>query len=152
MKDKLNSENERLRLNSEELIQKNQNLIKENQNLSEEVNQLKSFINKFTVSSERLKMMFESQHAVFDKSRLGWIPLLNNKPLKKKVINSPSKPSNKITYFKHKKIGHKNFTYGSNTNKSNGKVITFKQIWVPKGTICTNPQGPKQAWVPKMKI
>ena len=152
MKDKLNFENEHLRLNSEELIQKNQNLIKENQNLSEEVNQLKSFINKFTVSSERLKTMFESQHADFDKSKLDWTSLLNNKPLNKKVINSPSKPSNKITCFKYEKNRHKNFTYCFNTSKSNDKIITIKQIWIPKGTICTNSQRPKQAWVPKMKI
>ncbi len=134
------------------MIQKNQSLIKENQNLSEEINQSKSLINKFTVSSERLKLMFESQYVAYDKSKLGLTPLLNNKSLEKKVINSPSKPLNKITYFKHEKNGHNNFTYRSNTIKSNGKVITIKQIWIPKGTICPNSQGPKQAWVPKMKI
>ncbi len=149
---KLNSENEILRLNSEQLIQKNQNLIKENQNLSKEINQLKSFINKFTVSSERLKMMFESQHADFDKSKFGLTPSLSNESLKKKVLNLSSKSSKRITYFKHQKNGHNNLTYSSSTIKSNGKVITIKQIWVPKGTICPNSQGPKQAWVPKMKI
>ncbi|GAV57789.1 hypothetical protein CFOL_v3_01325 [Cephalotus follicularis] len=25
----------------------------------------------------------------------------------------------------------------------------IKKIWVPKGTIVTNPQGPKIIWVPK---
>ena len=95
--------------------------------------------------------MFESQHADFDKSKFSLTPSLSHKSLEKKVINLPSKPLNKIIYFKNKKDGNNNFTYRSSIIKSNGKVITIKQIWVPKGTICPNSQGLKQAWVPKMR-
>ena len=42
------------------------------------------------------------------------------------------------------------FTKVAKEKLSFGK-INFKKNWIPKGTIIiTNPQGPKQVWVPKL--
>ena len=53
-----------------------------------------------------------------------------------------------ITCFSCGKIGQKAFV--CNTRKLNGKIV--KRIWIPKGTIATNPKGSKKTWVPKTVI
>ncbi|MDM1786908.1 hypothetical protein, partial [Acinetobacter bereziniae] len=50
-----------------------------------------------------------------------------------------------VTCFKCRDIGHK--AYECTERKTDNKII--KRIWIPKGTLATNPKGPKKAWVPK---
>ena len=52
----------------------------------------------------------------------------------------------KVTYFKCDKLEHKAYACLSSESEN------VKKVWVPKGTIVTNPKGSKKDWVPKVKV
>ena len=52
-----------------------------------------------------------------------------------------------IVCFKYNKIDHKIFE--CNTNRIDHTLV--KQIWILKEIMNTNTNGPKKAWVPKLK-
>ena len=118
-------------------------LIQENQNFKDEINRLKSIVDKFTLSSNKLNMIFDNQKAIYDKAGLGYKPLKKQKFLKDIYVNYSSNKSTNTSCFKCGRIGHKSYTCLIN------KYANTKKIWVPKGTILTNLKGPKKAWVPK---
>ena len=119
------------------VLKDNKNFTKENQDLKNQILALKNKINDLNKVNDSLT---QENNALKKKN----LELSNEKKNKfSKVVHE----NHSTIYFKCNKVGHKAF-------ECNIKRIghTFvKQIWVPKGTTCTNPKGPKIAWVPKFK-
>ena len=92
-------------------------------------------------------MILDNQKAVYDKDGLDYNPLKKQKFLKNIFVNSSSNKFSNITCFKYDKVGHKSYIYFSRKSENSN----VRKIWVPKGTIVTNPKGSKLAWVPKVK-
>ena len=83
--------------------------------------------------------MLKNQTAIFDKAGLRYRCYD-----KQKTIKNPYKKSSKdnLTCFHCRKVGHRSYTCRTKNTK-------VKQVWIIKGTINTNPKGPKIAWIPK---
>ncbi|GAV58008.1 hypothetical protein CFOL_v3_01544, partial [Cephalotus follicularis] len=116
------------------------------------VNLEKSF-SKFTLGSMKLEETLAIQRPYLDKTGIGYTPL----EVKGKLKNTKTRPyctyCNKVGHIVDKcfkKIAH----YHSHARPyPNHNTITFRQIWVPKGTIkqkC-NINGPNKQWVPRSK-
>lgn len=136
----MKNEIKNLTLEKERILKDNYLLLKENQSLKNEVNRLKPIVDRFTLSSEKLKIILNSQRAVYNRAGLGYNLRERQKFLKNIYVHADD--STKITCFKCEKLGHKAYTCHTHN---------VRKIWVPKGTILTNPRGPKKAWVPKSK-
>ena len=124
---------------NDELENLNINLTNELDVSKKELNKIKPLFDKFTLSSQRLDEMIKNQKAIFDKVGLGY-----RYYDKQKAIKNLYKKSSKdnLTCFHYGKVGHRSYTCRTkNTN--------VKQVWIIKGTINTNPKGPKIDWVPK---
>ncbi len=76
-------------------------------------------------------------------------------------FNEPKREKQKIKSFPTTHVRSKFVKFNKRIQKyipCNPKICKFmdkiaiKRIWVPKGTIIANLQGPKRAWVPKLKI
>ncbi|GAV60818.1 LOW QUALITY PROTEIN: zf-CCHC domain-containing protein/UBN2 domain-containing protein, partial [Cephalotus follicularis] len=128
-------------------------LEKEVESLKEKNVNLEKSFSKFTLGSKKLEEMLASQRSYLDKTGIGYAPL----EVKAKLKNTKTKPH--CTYCH--KVGHtinKCFKriahFHSHTRRSpNQNPITFRQIWIPKGTIkqkC-NYNGPNNQWVPRSK-
>ncbi|GAV81188.1 hypothetical protein CFOL_v3_24647 [Cephalotus follicularis] len=129
-------------------------LEKEVESLKEKNVNLEKSFSKFTLGSKKLEEMLASQRSYLDKTGIGYAPL----EVKAKLKNTKTKPH--CTYCHRvghainkcfKRIAH----FHSHTRPSpNHNPITFRQIWVPKGTInqkC-NIIGPNKQWVPRSKL
>ena len=88
-------------------------------------------------------MILNIQKAVFDKAGLGY---KNN--LKQKIANNLYKKSSSenTICFCCGKTGHKSYICNLRKNSSKSK---FKKVWIIKGSIFTNHEGPKNTWLPK---
>ncbi|GAV79721.1 zf-CCHC domain-containing protein/UBN2 domain-containing protein [Cephalotus follicularis] len=116
------------------------------------VNLEKSF-SKFTLGSKKLEEMLGSQRSYLDKTGIGYAPL----EVKAKLKNAKTRPHctycNKIGHVRSKcfkRIAHSH----SHTRPSpNHNPITFRQVWVPKGTVKqkSNYKGTNKQWVPRSK-
>ena len=140
LKEKDSLKNNRSFETNEKIKKQNKELLLQNKNYKEELEKVKPFVEKFTFSSEKLNMLLNSQHAVFNKAGLGFKPHNQQKLYKNFFIPA----SSNITCYACDKLGHKSYI----CNKR--KLNTFEKIWVPKGTNLTNPKGPKMTWVPKV--
>lgn len=80
-------------------------------------------------------MTLNNQRAIFTKTNLGFKSQNKQKFLKNFFVKASSTPSN-ITYFYYKNVGHK--VYTCDFRKMNKNKI--KILWVPNGTIFTNPK------------
>ncbi|GAV85805.1 zf-CCHC domain-containing protein [Cephalotus follicularis] len=129
-------------------------LEKEVESLKEKNVNLEKSFSKFTLGSKKLEEMLASQRSYLDKTGIGYAPL----EVKAKVKKTKTRPH--CTYCH--KVGHvidkcfkKISHFHSHTRPSpNHNTITFRQIWVPKGTIkqkC-NINGPNKQWVPRSKL
>ena len=71
---------------------------------------------------------------------------ISSKHVRPKFASSRSYYSNsRIVCYACNNIGHKAFECHLKHNDKR----KIKKVWVPKGTISTNLQGSKKAWVPK---
>ena len=116
---KLSSKYRNLEVKNQSLLKENINLLnykdnlsKENDRLVKEVEKLKPIVDKFTLSSQKLNLVLDSQKAVYDKAGLGYNPSRNQKYLRnmfsKWFIFNP-----KIAYYKLNKVSKKYDEYNS---------------------------------------
>ncbi|GAV64619.1 hypothetical protein CFOL_v3_08137, partial [Cephalotus follicularis] len=132
----------------------NIDLEKEVETLKDKNVKLEKSFSKLTLGSIKLDEMFAIQRPYLDKTGIGYAPL----EVKTKLKNTKTRPyctyCHKVghvvgKYFK--KIAH----YHSHAIPSpHHNPITFRQIWVPKGTVkqkC-NFNGPNKQWVPRSKF
>ncbi|GAV67928.1 hypothetical protein CFOL_v3_11431 [Cephalotus follicularis] len=128
-------------------------LEKEVESLKEKNVNLEKSFSKFTLGSKKLEEMLGSQRSYLDKTGIGYAPL----KVKAKLKNTKTRPHctycNKIGHVRNKcfkRIAHSH----SHTRPSpNHNPITFRKVWVPKGTIKqkSNYNGPNKQWVPRSK-
>ncbi|GAV92170.1 UBN2 domain-containing protein [Cephalotus follicularis] len=114
----------------------------ENEKLKLEIDALKKTFSKFSNSSDKLDNLLGLQRCVFDKAGLGYEEMNNVKHFNNFFVN---KVEPKIICKYCGRLGHISTScfHRKNIDKS-------KKVWVPKGNILTNPQGPKFIWVPKL--
>ncbi|GAV64068.1 hypothetical protein CFOL_v3_07586 [Cephalotus follicularis] len=118
--------------------------MEENERLKIEIDALKKTFSKFSNSSDKLDNLLGLQRCVFDKAGLGYeqmknVKHFNNFFVKKVEPQICCNYCGKIGYISTSCIFRKNLCFGKT-----------RKIWVPKGTLVTNLQGPKFKWVPKV--
>ena len=93
---------------------------------------------------ENLDKILKSQKGYLDRTGIGYIAQHSSKPCEN-LFEKMSATSITCNYCC--KVGHyaHRCLYRNNISKS-------KMIWVPKGTIATNLEGPKKMWVPKTTL
>ncbi|GAV79727.1 hypothetical protein CFOL_v3_23190 [Cephalotus follicularis] len=121
-------------------------LEKEVESLKEKNVNLEKSFRRFTLGSKKLEEMLASQRSYLDKTGIGYALL----EVKAKLKNTKTRPHctycNKIGHVRSKcfkRIAHSH----SHTRPSpNHNPITFRQVWVPKGTIKqkSNYNGPNK--------
>ncbi|GAV67406.1 zf-CCHC domain-containing protein [Cephalotus follicularis] len=128
-------------------------LEKEVESLKENNVNLEKSFSKFTLGSKKLEEMLASQRSYLDKTGIGYAPLEVKAKLKKTKTRPHCTYCHKIGHTINKcfkRIAHSH----SHTRPSpNHNPITFRQVWVPKGTISQkcNYKGPNKQWVPRSK-
>ncbi|GAV58230.1 zf-CCHC domain-containing protein/UBN2 domain-containing protein [Cephalotus follicularis] len=128
-------------------------LEKEVESLKEKNVNLEKSFSKFTLGSKKLEEMLASQISYLDKTGIGYAPLEVKAKLKKTKTRPDCTYCHKIGHAFNKcfkRIAHSH----SHTRPSpNHNPITFRQVWVPKGTIKqkSNSNGPNKQWVPRSK-
>ncbi|GAV61985.1 zf-CCHC domain-containing protein [Cephalotus follicularis] len=130
-------------------------LEKEVESLKEKNVNLEKSLSKFTLGSKKLDEMLGSQRSYLDKTDIGYAPL----EVKAKLKNAKTRPHctycNKIGHVRNncfKRISH---SHHSHTRPPpNHNPITFRQVWVPKGTISPkcNIKRPNRQWVPRSNL
>ncbi|GAV91917.1 hypothetical protein CFOL_v3_35302 [Cephalotus follicularis] len=131
----------------------NVDLEKEVESLKEKNVNLEKSFSKFTLGSKKLEEMLASQRSYLDKTGIGYAPLEVKAKLKKTRTRPHCTYCHKIGHAINKcfkRIAHSH----SHTRPSpNHNPITFRQVWVPKGTIkpTCNIKGPNKQWVPRSK-
>ncbi|GKV11303.1 hypothetical protein SLEP1_g22568 [Rubroshorea leprosula] len=130
------------------LKKENEDLKKENENLRKKVCDLENVISKFTLSKEKFDSILKSQKSVYDKGGIGFDYSKKQKTFKNFFVRVSQFSNPNVTCYCCNAKGH--FAYACPLKRliAQGKV---KQIWVPKGTLSSNSQGPKQIWVSKIK-
>ncbi|GAV62011.1 zf-CCHC domain-containing protein [Cephalotus follicularis] len=117
--------------------------LEENEKLKIEIDALKKSFSTFSNSSAKLDNLLGLQRCVFDKAGLSYEEMKNVKHFK---IFFVKKVKPKIICNYCDKLGHISTSYIFRNILCFGKT---RKIWVPKGTLVTNLQGPKFKWVPK---
>ncbi|GAV76419.1 LOW QUALITY PROTEIN: zf-CCHC domain-containing protein/UBN2 domain-containing protein [Cephalotus follicularis] len=117
--------------------------LKENEKLKIEIDALKKSFSTFSNSSAKLDNLLGLQRCVFDKAGLGYEQMKNVKHFNNFFVK---KVEPQIVCNYCGRLGHISTSYFYKNNIYLGKT---KKIWVPKGTLVTNLQGPKFKWVPK---
>ncbi|GAV72044.1 hypothetical protein CFOL_v3_15533 [Cephalotus follicularis] len=117
--------------------------LEENEKLKIEIDALKKTFSKFFNSSNKLDNLLGLQRCVFDKVGLGYdqmnnVKLFNNFFVKKVETQICCNYCGRLGHISTSCMFRNNFCYGKT-----------RKIWVPKGTLVTNLQGPKLKWVPK---
>ncbi|GAV71510.1 hypothetical protein CFOL_v3_15004 [Cephalotus follicularis] len=104
----------------------------ENEKLKLEIDALKKTFTKFSNSSDKLDNLLRLQRCVFDKVGLDYEEMNNVKHFNNFIVK---KVEPKISCNYCGRLGH---IFTSCFHRKNiGKT---KKVWVPKGTILTNPQ------------
>ncbi|GAV71501.1 hypothetical protein CFOL_v3_14995, partial [Cephalotus follicularis] len=113
----------------------------ENKKLKIEINALKKSLSTFSNSSTKLDNLLGLQMCVFDKAGLGYEQMKNVKHFNNFFVKKVE-PQFCCNFCG--RLGHVSTScfYRKNIGKT-------RKIWVPKGTLVTNLQGPKFKWVPK---
>ncbi|GAV67487.1 zf-CCHC domain-containing protein [Cephalotus follicularis] len=117
------------------------------------VNLEKSF-SKFTLGSKKLEEMLGSQRSYLDKTGIGYAPLEVKAKLKKARKRPHCTYCNKLGHTRNKCFRRIAHSHHSHTRPSPyHDLITFRQVWVPKGTISakSNIKGPNKQWVPRSR-
>ncbi|GAV65953.1 zf-CCHC domain-containing protein/DUF4219 domain-containing protein [Cephalotus follicularis] len=139
------------------------NFKKENEKLKIEVDAIKKMFSKFSSSSDKLDRLLGVQRCVFDKAGLGFGEM--NKVKHVENLLDRKKTDNVVSCNFCDKNGHIASKCWNTKNVVScnfcGKIghissvcwhkkysMKVKEIWVPKGTIPTNLNGPKVIWVP----
>ncbi|GAV90905.1 zf-CCHC domain-containing protein, partial [Cephalotus follicularis] len=117
--------------------------MEENEKLKIEIDALKKSFSIFSNSSAKLDNLLGLQRCVFDKAGLGYEEMKNVKHFNNLCVK---KFEPKIVCNYCGRIGHISTSCFVRNNLCHGKT---RKIWVPKGTLVTNLQGPKFKWVPK---
>ncbi|GAV72738.1 hypothetical protein CFOL_v3_16226 [Cephalotus follicularis] len=117
--------------------------LEENEKLKIEIDALRKTFSKFSNSSDKLDKLLGSQRCVFEKAGLGYEQMKNVKHFRNFFVKKVE-PQFCCNYCG--RIGHVSSSCIFRKNLRFGKS---KKIWVPKGTLVTNLQGPKFKWVPK---
>ncbi|GLT28089.1 hypothetical protein SLA2020_030450 [Shorea laevis] len=137
--DALKRENEDLKKENEVLNKENEVLKKEDEALQKEDEVLKKENEVLRKENEDLKRKTWG---------IGFDYFKKQKTFKTSFVRASQSSHPKVTCYCCGEKGHYAYACPLKRLIAQGKV---KQIWVPKGTIRTNPQGPKQIWVPKIK-
>ncbi|GAV89757.1 zf-CCHC domain-containing protein [Cephalotus follicularis] len=116
----------------------------ENKNLKLEIDALKKTFSKFCNCSNKLDNLLGLQRCVFDKAGLGYEEMNNVKHFNNFFVK---KVEPKIVCNYCGKLGHVSTSCIYRNKLCFGKT---RRIWVLKGTLMTNLQGPKFKWVPKV--
>ncbi|GKU88706.1 hypothetical protein SLEP1_g2935 [Rubroshorea leprosula] len=140
--------NNTLKKENEDLKKGNEDLKKENEVLKRKACDLENVISKFTLSKEKFDSILKSQRNVYDKGGIGFDYSKKQKTFKITFVRASQSYHVNVTCYCCGANGHFAFVCPLKRLIAQGKV---KQIWVPKGTLSTNPHGPKQIWVPKIK-
>ncbi|GAV60315.1 zf-CCHC domain-containing protein, partial [Cephalotus follicularis] len=130
-------------------------LEKEVESLKEKNVNLEKSFSKFTLGSKKLEEMLGSQRSYLDKTGIGYAPLEDKDKLKKTRIRPHCTYYNKIGHVRNKCFKRIAHSHHSHTRPSpNHNPITFRQVWVPKGTISKecNIKGPNKQWVPRSNL
>ncbi|GAV82915.1 hypothetical protein CFOL_v3_26366 [Cephalotus follicularis] len=134
-------------MNEIEILNLSSNLsidsLKENEKLKIEIDALKKSFSIFSNSSTKLDNLLGLQRCVFDKAGLGYEEIKNVKHFNNFFVK---KFEPKIVCNYCGRMGHISTSCFARNNLCYGKT---RKIWVPKGTLVTNLQGPKLKWVPK---
>ncbi|GAV83691.1 hypothetical protein CFOL_v3_27137 [Cephalotus follicularis] len=117
--------------------------LEENEKLKIEIDALNKTFFKFSNSSDKLDKLLGLQRCVFDKAGLGYDEMKNVKHFQNFFIK---KSEHKMSCNYCGRLGHVSTSCFIRNNLCIGKT---KKVWVPKGTLVTNLQGPKFKWVPK---
>ncbi|GAV79787.1 zf-CCHC domain-containing protein [Cephalotus follicularis] len=115
----------------------------ENKKLKLEIDALKKTFSKFSNSSDKLDNLLGLRRCVFDKAGPGYEEMNNVKHFNNFFVK---KNEPKIVCNHCGRLGH---ISTSCSLKKNLSLVKTRRIWVPKGTVVTNLQGPKFSWVPK---
>ncbi|GAV88416.1 UBN2 domain-containing protein [Cephalotus follicularis] len=151
----LNIENKELKSASISLIDKEDKnkieILEENKNLKIEIDALKKTFSKFSSSSEKLEKLLGIQRCVFDKAGLGYDEMNNvkhyqnffdrkNKIEKEKIEKDFIKKKNSFISCNYcGKNGHISSSCFYKNHFMSRSQLKIKKVWVPKGTIITNP-------------
>ncbi|GAV80747.1 zf-CCHC domain-containing protein [Cephalotus follicularis] len=117
--------------------------MEENEKLKIEIDALKKYFSTFSNSSAKLDNLLGLQRCVFDKAGLGYEEMKNVKHFNNLFVK---KVEPKISCNYCGRLGHISTSCIYRNNLSFGKS---RKIWVPKGTLVTNLQGPKFKLVQK---
>ena len=116
------------------MIKENESLKDKNYKIEIELSKINPFVEKFIFISQKLDIIMNNQKAVFDRADLGF----RSYAKQKSTNNLCKKSSNKnMTCSYSRKLGHKFFVCKFKRN--------MKQIWIIKGFLRTNHEGPKKA-------
>ncbi|GAV90275.1 zf-CCHC domain-containing protein, partial [Cephalotus follicularis] len=127
-------------------------LEKEVESLREKNVNLEKSFSKFTLGSKKIEEMLGRQRSYLDKTGIGYAPLEVKAKLQKTRIRPHCTYCNKIGQTRNKCFRRIAHSHHSHTRPSpNHELITFRQVWVPKGTIKqkSNIKGPNRKWVPR---
>ncbi|GAV71205.1 zf-CCHC domain-containing protein [Cephalotus follicularis] len=128
-------------------------LEKEVESLKEKNVNLEKSFSKFTLGSKKLEEMLASQRSYLDKTGIGYAPL----EVKAKLKNTKTRPHctycNKIGHVRNKCFKRIANHHSHTRPPPNHNPITFRQVWVPKGTIKqkSNYNVPNKQYVPRLK-
>ncbi|GAV89557.1 zf-CCHC domain-containing protein [Cephalotus follicularis] len=125
---------------------------KEIESLREKNVNLEKSFSKFTLGSKKLEEMLGSKRSYLDKTGIGYTPLEVKAKLKKTRTRPHCTYCNKMGHARNKCFRRIAHSHHSHTRPSpNHNPISFRQVWVPKGTISpkSNIQGPNKQWVPR---
>ncbi|GKV42183.1 hypothetical protein SLEP1_g49620 [Rubroshorea leprosula] len=136
-----------LKKENEDAKMENEDLKKENEVLKRKGCDLENVISKFTFSKEKFDSILKSQ-SIYDKGGIGFDYSKRQKTFKNSFVRASQSSHPNVTCYCCGANGHFAYVCPLKRLIAQGKV---KQIWVPKGTLSTNPHGPKQIWVPKIK-
>ncbi|GAV82019.1 hypothetical protein CFOL_v3_25472 [Cephalotus follicularis] len=118
--------------------------MEENEKLKIEIDALKKYFSIFSNSSAKLDNLLGLQRCVFDKAGLGFEEMKNVKHFKNFFVK---KVEPQICCNYCGRIGHISTSCFYRNNDCFSKT---RKIWVSKGTLVPNLQGPKFKWVPKV--
>ena len=97
---KLEVKNQSLLKENNDLLNRKSELSKKNDRLTKEGDKLKSIVDKFTLSSQKLNLILDSQKAIYDRVGLGYNPNKNQKYFRnmfsKRLILNPKTIYNKL--------------------------------------------------------
>ena len=106
------------------------------------------FFQFFSCGQKYFEMILANQKCVFDEQELGFKYSKNQKYFKSYFVKESTSASPSTTCNFCGRRGHISSTCPLRNGSQKNSNVKAKKVWVEKSKV-TNPQGPKNIWVPK---